>query len=123
MWHPPPQEEQSGRTSEWSWACAAATARCTRARSCFASGSVRPRFAISPRSRGRLISSTSTSSAGLSVPVSTNRKTHPTLHPPSHLLSYRSYLFHPHTPTFSTLPTFHYCQFKTDGPFPDPFPM
>jgi hypothetical protein len=67
-------------------------------------GQCQAQFAISPRPRGRLISSTSTSSAGLPVPVSTNRKTHPTRDPPSRLLSDRSYRFRPHTPRFWTLP-------------------
>src|SRR5271166_4241497 len=65
------------------WACAATTACCTRARSCFASDSVSPRCAISSRSRVGLISMTSTPGPGLSDLVSANRKTHPIRDPPA----------------------------------------
>jgi hypothetical protein len=53
----------------------------TRATSCFPCARVKPRSAISPRSPGRSIASTSTLRLDPSTPVSTRRKTHPILDP------------------------------------------
>jgi hypothetical protein len=69
---------------------------------CFASASVSPRFAISPRSPRGLISSTSTTRDGRSISVSTKRKTHVIHQPPRQQSIGGSYRLGRYPPTFWT---------------------
>src|SRR3954462_6621944 len=59
---------------------------------------------VRPRSLGRLISIPSPLRAGLSVPVSTKRKTHPIHDPPAGNLPDRSYGSRRHPPNLWALP-------------------
>jgi hypothetical protein len=70
------QHRQHGRRRPWRPTCPETIAHWTLARSCFASGKVKPRFAISPKSFGRQISTRSVLRQRSSSPVAINRNTH-----------------------------------------------